>query len=104
MYWADRKLRCCCAVAINPLFFDSAELLDSPEAIAAYVEAAFEGGDTALIAHGLGAAARARGMTQIAHDGGMSRDAVYKALSRDGNPTLSKVMGALGLRLTAKAV
>jgi probable addiction module antidote protein len=107
MYWADRKLRCCCAVAINPLFFDSAELLDSPKAIAAYVEAAFEGGDTALIAHALGAAARARGMTQIAHDAGMSRDAVYKALSRDGNltlATLSKVMGALGLRLTAKAV
>ncbi len=87
--------------------WDSAELLDSPEAIEAYVEAAFEDGDTAVIAHALGVVARARGMSQIARDAGMSRDAVYKALSRDGNPTLatlSKVMAALGLRLTAKAV
>jgi probable addiction module antidote protein len=94
-------------MALKTSVWDSAELLDSPEAIAAYVEAAFEDGDTALIAHALGVVARARGMTQIAHDAGMSRDAVYKALSRDGNPTLatlSKVMGALGLRLTAKAV
>lgn len=85
--------------------WDSAELLDRPEAIAAYIEAAFEDGDTALISHALGVVARARGMTQIARDAGMSRDAVYKALSRDGNPTLStlsKVMGAMGLQLTAK--
>jgi probable addiction module antidote protein len=85
--------------------WDSAELLDSPEAIAAYIEAAFEQGDTALIAHALGVVARARGMSQIARDAGMTRDAVYKALSRDGNPTLStlsKVMGAMGLQLTAK--
>jgi probable addiction module antidote protein len=96
-----------CEMALKTSVWDSAELLDSPEAIAAYVEAAFEDGDTALIAHALGVVARARGMTQIAHDAGMSRDAVYKALSRDGNPTLatlSKVMGALGLRLAAKAV
>jgi probable addiction module antidote protein len=94
-------------MALKTSVWDSAELLDSPEAIAAYVEAAFEDGDTALIAHALGVVARARGMTQIAHDAGMSRDAVYKALSRDGNPTLatlSKVMAALGLRLAAKAV
>jgi probable addiction module antidote protein len=96
-----------CEMALKTSVWDSAELLDSPEAIAAYVEAAFEDGDTALIAHALGVVARARGMTQIARDAGLSRDAVYKALSRDGNPTLatlSKVMGALGLRLTAKAV
>jgi probable addiction module antidote protein len=94
-------------MALKTSVWDSAELLDSPEAIAAYVEAAFEDGDTALIAHALGVVARARGMSQIARDAGMSRDAVYKALSRDGNPTLatlSKVMAALGLRLTAKAV
>jgi probable addiction module antidote protein len=87
--------------------WDSAELLDRPEAIAAYIEAAFEDGDTALISHALGVVARARGMSQIARDAGMTRDAVYKALSRDGNPTLStlsKVMGAMGLQLTAKAV
>jgi probable addiction module antidote protein len=87
--------------------WDSAELLDGPEAIAAYIEAAFEDGDSALIAHALGVVARAQGMTQIAKDAGMSRDAVYKALSREGNPTLatlSKVLGALGMKLTARAV
>ena len=87
--------------------WDTAVLLDSPEAITAYIEAAFEDGDTALISHALGVVARARGMSQIARDAGMSRDAVYKALSRDGNPTLStlsKVMGAMGLQLSAKSV
>lgn len=61
--------------------------------------------ETALIAHALGVVARARGMGQIARDAGMRRDAVYKALSRDGNPklsTLSKIVGAMGLQLTAK--
>jgi probable addiction module antidote protein len=94
-------------MAVKTSAWDSAELLDSPEAIAAYIEAAFEEGDTALIAHALGVVARARGMSQIARDAGMTRDAVYKALSRDGNPTLStlaKVMGAMGLQLTAKAM
>jgi probable addiction module antidote protein len=94
-------------MALNTTVWDSAEVLDRPEAIVAYVEAAFEDGDTALIAHALGVVAPARGMAQIAHDAGMSRDAVYEALSRDGNPTLatlSKVMAALGLRLAAKPV
>ena len=92
-------------MALVTSVWDTAELLDSPEAIAAYIEAAFEDGDTALISHALGVVARARGMSQIARDAGMSRDAVYKALSRDGNPTLStlsKVMGAMGLQLSAK--
>lgn len=94
-------------MAMKTSAWDSAELLESPEAIAAYIEAAFEDGDTALISHALGVVARARGMSQIARDAGMTRDAVYKALSRDGNPTLStlsKVMAAMGLQLTARAV
>jgi probable addiction module antidote protein len=69
--------------------------------------AAFDDGDTALISHALGVVARARGMSQIARDADMSRDAVYKTLSRDSNSTLStlsKVMDAMGLQLTAKAV
>ena len=76
-------------MALEKSTWDSAEFLDSLEAIAAYIEAAFEDGDTALISHALGVVARARGMTQIACDAGMTRNAVYKALSRDGNPTLS---------------
>jgi probable addiction module antidote protein len=88
---------------INP--WDSAELLDSSEAIAAYVEAAFEDGDPSVIAHALGVVARARGMSQLAKDAGLSRDAMYKAFQPDGNPTLqtlTSVMKALGMKLSAQ--
>ena len=73
-----------------------------PEAIVAYVEAAYDDGDPALIAAALGDVARARGMTQFAKDAGVSRETIYKALSACGNPTsetLSGVMKALGLKL-----
>jgi probable addiction module antidote protein len=87
---------------LKTTIWDSAELLDSPEAVAAYLEAAFEENDPALIAHVLGVVARAQGVAQVARDAGMTRDALYKALSSEGNPTLAtltKVMRALGLRL-----
>ena len=85
--------------------WDSAELLDSRESAAAYVEAAFEDGDPSVIAHALGVVARARGMSQLAKDAGLSRDAMYKAFQPDGNPTLqtlTSVMKALGMKLSAR--
>lgn len=84
--------------------YDSAEYLDSDEAIAEYLAAAVEEGDTALFRHALGVVARARGMTQIARDSGLSRESLYKALSDDGNPSLDttmRVLKALNVRLTA---
>jgi probable addiction module antidote protein len=86
--------------------YDSAALLDSDETVAAYMEAAFETGDAAFIAHAFGVAARAKGMTQIAKDAGLSRESLYRALGDNGNPefaTVLKVAKALGLRLTAVA-
>ncbi|MBN9061195.1 MAG: putative addiction module antidote protein [Rhizobiales bacterium 65-9] len=86
--------------------WDPAERLDSPEAIAAYLDAAMEEGDPALIAAALGDVARARGMTQMARDTGVTREALYRALSPDGNPefsTVLKVMKSLGLRLSVAA-
>ena len=86
--------------------YDSARYLDSDEAVAAYMEAAFETGDAAFIAHAFGIAARARGMTQIAKDAGLSRESLYRALGENGNPefsTVLKVAKALGLRLTTVA-
>jgi probable addiction module antidote protein len=86
--------------------YDSAALLDSDEAVAAYMEAAFETGDATFIAHAFGIAARAKGMTQIAKDAGLSRESLYRALGDNGNPefsTVLKVAKALGLRLTAVA-
>jgi probable addiction module antidote protein len=82
--------------------FDPAAYLDSPEAMLAYLEGAFAEGDASEIADALGVVARARGMSQLAEDTGLTRQALYKALSSDGNPefaTIMKVVRALGLRL-----
>jgi probable addiction module antidote protein len=83
--------------------YDSARYLETEEAIEKYVTAAFEEGDPKGIAHALGVIARARGMTQLSRDTGIAREALYRALSGEGNPefaTIMKVMGALGLRMT----
>ena len=86
--------------------WDSAELLDSPAAISAYLEAAFDEGDPALITHALGVVARAKGMGKIAKDAGVTREALYKALSMDGDPKISTFLGvirALGLHLEIRS-
>ena len=86
--------------------FDPAELLTSDEAAAAFMADAFESGDTGYIAHALGVVARARGMSEIAKETGLSREQLYRSFSDRGNPTLKTtlaVMRALGIELTAKA-
>ena len=88
--------------------YDVAEHLRSPEEMAAYLEACFEeaNGDAAFIAKALGDIARAKGMTQVARDSGLSRESLYKALSGERSPgfdTILKVMNALGLKLHAEA-
>ncbi len=83
--------------------WDVTEFLDSEKRIAMFLEAAFEEGDPALITAALGDVARARGMTQMAKDTGISREALYRALSKDGRPefnTVLKVMKTFGLRLS----
>jgi probable addiction module antidote protein len=70
----------------------------------AYLEAALDEGDPALIAAALGDIARAKGMTQIARETGLGRESLYKALSPEGNPefaTIMKVVSALGMKLHA---
>ena len=89
--------------------YDVAEHLRTPEEMAAYLEAAIEeaDGDAAFIAKALGNIARAKGMSQVASDAGLSRESLYKALSGERNPTLDtvlRVVGALGLKLRAEAV
>src|SRR4051794_17396993 len=71
-------------MALETFPWDSAEYLDSREEIVAYIEAAFEDGDPALITHALGVVARAKGMSQIARETGLTREGLYKALTTDG--------------------
>ena len=85
--------------------YDSADYLKTEENIAAYLEAVMEegGDDPAYIARALGVVARARNMTALAQEVGMSRVGLNKALSGEGNPTLStvlKVAKALGLKVS----
>jgi len=89
--------------------YDIAEHLRTPEEMAAYLEACLEeaNGDAAFIAKALGDIARAKGMSQVARDAGLSRESLYKALSGDRIPnfdTILKVINALGLKLHAEAV
>ena len=88
--------------------YDVAEHLRTQEEMAAYLEACFEeaNGDAAFIAKALGDIARAKGMSQVAKDSGLSRESLYKALSGERSPgfdTILKVIGALGLKLHAQA-
>ncbi len=87
--------------------YDVAEHLRTPEEMAAYLEACLEeaNGDAAFIAKALGDIARAKGMTQVARDAGLSRESLYKALSGERSPsfdTILKVVAALGLKLHAE--
>jgi probable addiction module antidote protein len=86
--------------------YDVAEFLETPEEMAAYLEACIQesDGDAAFIAKALGDIARAKGMTQVARESGLSRESLYKALSGDRSPsfdTILKVISALGLQLSA---
>lgn len=88
--------------------YDVAEHLRTPEEMAAYLEACLEeaNDDAALIAKALGDIARAKGMSQVARDAGLSRESLYKALSGERVPsfdTILKIVAALGLKLHAEA-
>ncbi len=82
--------------------FDILEYLDSEEAMAAYLNAALEEGDVSMISVALGDIARAKGMTRLSKETGVTRDGLYKALSQTGNPSfdlVQKVVNALGLKI-----
>lgn len=87
--------------------YDVAEYLNTPEEMAAYLEACLEvaNGDAAFVAKALGNIARAKGMTEIARETGLSRESLYKSLSGERSPsfeTVLKVIAALGLKIHAE--
>jgi probable addiction module antidote protein len=82
--------------------YDAADYLRTEADMLAYLRACAEDGDPVLIAAALGDIARARGMQKVAEETGISRQGLYKALSKDGEPsfsTIAKVAKALGLRI-----
>lgn len=91
-------------MALKTTTWDSTDYLKTDEDIAAYLDACIEEApqDAAFIAHALGVVARARNMSQLARDTGLTREGLYKALSDEGNPsfgTVLKVVNSLGYRL-----
>jgi len=84
--------------------FDAAKYLTDAESQAELLQDAFESGDAAYIRHALNIVARARGMSAVAKEAGVTREALYKALGEDGDPRLSTLLGvtkALGIQLGA---
>lgn len=82
--------------------WDVVEHLKTDRDMALYLEACLTEGDPALVAAALGDIARARGMSQVARDTGLSRESLYRSLSGEGNPefaTVMKVIKALGIQL-----
>jgi len=90
---------------LKTLPFDAADILDDPTSQAELLTDAFATGDAAYIANALGVVARARGMTAVAQEAGVTREALYRSLSSEGDPRLTTLLGtvrALGLELTVR--
>jgi probable addiction module antidote protein len=103
----SRKTKPATTTRTKTVPYDVAEQLRTPEEMAAYLDAWLEEApdDAAGIARALGDIARAKGMSQVARDAGLSRESLYKALSETDNPsfaTVLKVARALGLKLHAE--
>ena len=94
-------------MTITTTLFDPAKYLTTPESQVYLLQDAIEEGNPAYLADALGIIARARGMTQVARDAGVTREALYKALSPQGDPKLSTLLGviaALGLKLSVTPI
>lgn len=91
-------------MTLNLTRWDSAKYLENEDDVQAYLDAvlAESSDDPAYLMHALAVIARAKNMSQLARDTGMSREGLYKALSGDGNPTfatVTKIAKALGLQI-----
>jgi probable addiction module antidote protein len=90
---------------IETTTFDSADYLDSAEAIAAYLDAYLEDGTPEELRDALATVARSKGVSELSRRSGVSRQGIYKALGQDGNPsfeTIRSILSAMGLRLTVE--
>lgn len=91
---------------LNTQRFDSAKYLDNESTIASFLQSILEEGDVSLLASALGVIAKAKGMTSIAEETGLTRESLYKALRADAQPrldTILRVLGAVGVEVTLSA-
>ena len=94
-------------MTVETKLFDASEYLDTEESQVEYLSLIMDDGDFEEIKHAFGIVARARGMTAIARDAGVTREALYKALSEKGDPKFSTLLGvvkALGLKFELKKI
>ncbi len=85
--------------------FDAAEFLTDTETIAGYLDEAFASNDPAEIAESIETVAHALGMNNVARGAKVSRESLYRALSRNGNPEFNTIIGVLrarGIALVAR--
>ncbi len=90
---------------IETTMFDSADYLNSAEAIAAYLDAYLEDAAPDELRRALATVARSHGVSDLSRRSGVTRAGIYKALGEDGNPsfeTIRSILGAMGLRLTVE--
>lgn len=83
--------------------FDIADHLETDEDIRLFLQESATIGDSSDFIHALSIASRAKGMTKVAHNAGVTRASLYKSLADDGNPgfdTVNKIVHALGCNLT----
>jgi probable addiction module antidote protein len=93
-------------MALETQPWDAAEVLNTPADIAAYIDTYLEDGTQEEVLRALNTVARSKGMSALARETGISREALYKAFSDNGNPTLDtllRVLKAFGVRLAVAA-
>ena len=93
-------------MAIETKPFDVSESLTDHNRIQAYLAEAFETNDPAFIASAIGDVVRARNLSAVSKETQLSRETLYNALSKTGNPTLTTLLSiikALGLKLSVEA-
>lgn len=87
--------------------FDIAKHLETDADIQAFLCETPITGDASDFIRALNIAARAKGITEVAKQAGVTRASLYKSLADDGNPsfeTITKVCQALGVKLYAEPV
>ena len=86
--------------------FDIANYLNDNKIIAAYLTEILEDGNMEEFLAAIDEIARAKGMTKVSKESGLSRESLYKSFKADAHPrfdTVLKVLNSFGINLHAVA-